>query len=62
MSKTCRTHGRNEICVGKPPGKSYLGNQGVDGRIILRRILKNGLRRCELGQVSVKWWVVVNTT
>jgi hypothetical protein len=27
-----------KILVGKPEGKNHLGDQGVDGRIILKRV------------------------
>jgi hypothetical protein len=43
MGGTCSTHGeiRNayEISVGKPEGKYHVEDLGVDGRIILERIL-----------------------
>jgi hypothetical protein len=31
------------ILVGKPEGKSYWGDPGVDGKIILRRSLGSGM-------------------
>jgi len=32
--------GVHRVVVGKPEGKNHLGDTGVDGRMILRRILK----------------------
>ena len=32
--------GVHRVLVGKPEGKNYWGDQGVDGRIILRWILR----------------------
>jgi len=40
----CSTYGERrgvyKILVGKPEGKNYLGDPGVDGRITLRWIFK----------------------
>ena len=43
---------------------AYLGDPGVDGRIILRRIFRKwdvgGMKWIELAQVRDKWRAVVN--
>jgi hypothetical protein len=41
--------GMYRVLVGKPEGKSHLGDPGVDGRVILRWIF----RKCVLG--SMDW-------
>jgi len=44
MEAACSTHGRDDKCihnlVGKPEGKNHSEDQGVNGRIILKRILE----------------------
>jgi hypothetical protein len=44
--RACSTHGRDEknvyrILVGEPEGKRLLGRPKLDGRIILKWMLKN---------------------
>jgi hypothetical protein len=49
MDETCNEHGEGRsvyrLVVGKPESKSHWGDQGIDGRIILRLIFR--------------WWDVV---
>jgi len=44
MGGACSTYGERrgvyKVLVGKPEEKNYLGDPGVDGRIILRWIFK----------------------
>ena len=44
MDGACSTYGERRgvyrVLVGKAEGKSHLGDQGVDGRIILRCIFR----------------------
>ena len=40
MVRTEEGRGVHKVLVGKPEGKNYWGNQDVDGRIILRWILR----------------------
>jgi hypothetical protein len=57
---------RTGFLVGKPEGKSSLENIDVDGRIILKVILKKsvvwwGLDWIDVGQERERWRAVVNT-
>jgi hypothetical protein len=49
--------------VGKPEGKSHLGDQEVEGRI-LKYILKKWIVRMCYGliwlRIGLQWWVVSN--
>jgi hypothetical protein len=49
--------------VGRPEGSDHLGDLRVDGRIILKWILKNwngGMDWIDLAQVRDRWRAVVN--
>jgi len=49
--------------VGKPEGKNYLENLGVEGRIIFKWIFKNldqGMDWIQLALVRDRRWVLVN--
>jgi hypothetical protein len=50
MGKACSIHGRNayEILIGKPEGRVYAEDLGVDVKIILELILGKWVRRCGL--------------
>ena len=49
--------GMHKVLVGKPEGKNHWGDQDVDGRIILKWIL----RKCE-GVVGTGWsWLRIGT-
>jgi len=52
------------VLVGKPEGKNHLGDPGVDGRIILRWILRKwnvgGMDWIELAQDRNRWPAFVN--
>ena len=57
MARTEEGRGVHKVLVGKPEGKRRLGNQDVDGRIILRWIL----RKWE-GVVGTGWsWLRTGT-
>jgi hypothetical protein len=46
------------VLVGKPEGKSHLGDPGIDGRIILKWILKKrdgGMEWIDLAQDREGW-------
>ena len=45
------------VLVGKPEGKSYLGDPGVDGRIILRWII----RKWDVGVWTGSSWFRIRT-
>jgi len=53
MGRVCSTYGERRgvyrVLVGKPEGRSHLGDQGGDGRIILR------WNRKELVWEGAKW-------
>jgi len=57
MGGTCNTHGERrdvyKVLVGKPEGKNHLDDPGVDGSIILRRILRN----CDVGVWTGSSWL-----
>ena len=48
MGRACSTYGGEErrgahrVLVGKPEGKTFLEDPGIDGRIILRWIFRKG--------------------
>ena len=47
--------------MGKPQGKRRVGNMGVNGRIILKRIFKEYKRIVDLivlSQGREKWWAL----
>jgi hypothetical protein len=68
MSGTCGTYGTqeryiNRVFVGDLREGDHLGNLGMDGRIILKRILKkwNGAwTGIHLAQDRDRWHVLVN--
>ena len=46
----------------KPEGRNHLGDQGVDGRIILKLIFEKwdgGVNWIDLAQDSDRWWALV---
>jgi hypothetical protein len=45
------------VLVGKPEGKSHLEETGIDGRILLRRIL----RKCDVGAWTGSIWLKTGT-
>jgi hypothetical protein len=47
---------------GDPRGDDHLGDPGIDGRIILKLVLKkwDGMDRIELSQDTDRWRAVVN--
>jgi hypothetical protein len=49
MGGACSKHGErrnaNKILVGKPEGKNHSKDRGVDGRIILKWVLRTSSRR-----------------
>jgi hypothetical protein len=62
MGGACGTYGGEERCIqavmGKPEGKKHLKELGVDGRTILKRILKSGMGlvdSIDLGQNRDRW-------
>jgi hypothetical protein len=66
MSTACITDGINEKCVEFWPGnlrrRDDLENLGVDGRILLKLILKKGgLADVSLSQDMDQWRAVMNT-
>ena len=57
MARTEEGRGGHKVLVGKPEGKRPLGDQDVDGRIILRRLF----RKWE-GVVRTVWsWLRIGT-
>jgi hypothetical protein len=55
--------GAYRILVGRREGRHHLGDPGVDGRIILKWILKTwdgGMDWIELAQDRDKWRALVN--
>ena len=44
MGGTCSTYGERrgayKVLVGKPDGRNHLEDEGIDGRIILKRIFE----------------------
>jgi hypothetical protein len=57
MGGACNMYGKKRgayrVLVGKPEGKSHLGDPGLDGRIILRRIF----RKCVVGAWTGLSWL-----
>jgi hypothetical protein len=43
-----QTRSAYNTLIGNPEGKGHLGDQGVDGRIILKYILSNMVLECGL--------------
>ena len=58
MAGTCSTYGEKRgsysVLVGKPEGKRSLGNIGVDGKMILKRIFKNWDRETWTGLIWLR--------
>jgi len=52
-----RRRGVYRVLVGKPEGKSHLGDQGVDGRIILRWFC----RKWDVGEWTGSGWLRIGT-
>jgi hypothetical protein len=55
--------GAYRILVGRPEGGDHLGDPGIDGRIILKWILKKwdgGMHWIELAQDRDRWRALVN--
>jgi len=68
LSGAYRTYGRNEKCAQnfgrKPEGKTHLGDQGVDGRIIKIDFKQVGFENVGwiiLAQSRDQWRTVANT-
>ena len=65
MARMEEGRGVHKVLVGKPEGKNHWGDQDVDGRIILRWILKEMGRGCgdwmELAQDRNRWRALVST-
>jgi hypothetical protein len=66
MGRTCRTYGGEERCiqalVGRSGERDQLGNQGIDGRIILNRFRKllGGMDWIDLVQDRDRWRALLN--
>jgi len=54
MSGTCSMYEGEEVWMGKPVGKRPLPDPGVDGRIILRWILRNWGRGAWTGLIWLR--------
>jgi hypothetical protein len=58
--------GRNvyRVLMGKPEGKDYLKDQGIDGRMgskwALERLVGRGVEWIHLAQDKDRWWGLVN--
>jgi hypothetical protein len=56
--------GAYRVLVGKPEGSNHLKDLGIDGWIILKRILEKlvgVIDWTDLAQYSDSWWAVVYT-
>ena len=67
MGGACSSYGREEVVyrvlMGKSEGKNHLGDPGVDGRIILKWILRKWdvvVDWIELAQDRDRWLALVN--
>jgi hypothetical protein len=55
--------GAYRILVGRPEGRHHLGDPGVDGRILLKRVFKKwdgGMDWIQLAQDKDRWLALVN--
>jgi hypothetical protein len=56
--------GAYRVLVGKPDGKNHLEDPGIDGRILLKWILKSwgcgGMDWVPVAQDRGRWWALVN--
>jgi len=57
VARMAARRGACRVSVGKPEGKSYLGDPGIDGRIILRWIIRKWVVRAWTGSS----WIRIGT-